>query len=152
MSGRDVVPLQALIAIKMTQREKDYAVIGELARQMEDVRLQLRYSRSSRDLIRLAAGHPDALAATVPQRPLLALVAQGREALDEALDRERRTLMRVDERRLTAYRAAAGAWADVWPAVSREIAGLPLPDAHRIVTARAEGVLPFGPATGATDD
>jgi hypothetical protein len=150
-SGLEVVALEPLAAMKMTQREKDYAVIGELARRMGDVRSQLRYSRSSRDLMRLAADHPDALAAVRPERPLLALVREGREILDEALDRERRTLMRADEARLAAYRAAARAWEDIWPAVSREIAGLPLPDAHRIVTGRAEGILPFVPAPGGAD-
>jgi hypothetical protein len=60
-------------------------------------------------------------------------------------DRERRTLMRADEERLGRYCAAAEAWASAWPDVSRQIAALPLREAHRIVTDRAEGVLPFVP-------
>ena len=142
-SGVDVVALEPLARMKMTKREKDYAVIGELARRMDDVRDQLLYSRSSRDLIRLAREHPDDVAAAATRRPLLARIGGGREVLEEALDRERRALMREDEERLERYRAAASAWAAMWPDVAREIAGLPLPDAHRIVTARAEDVLPY---------
>lgn len=147
-SVSDLVALEALALMKMTMREKDYAVIGELARRMHDPGAQLLFSRSSRDLMRLAGEHPDALAEAISRRPLLARVAEGRDALDEALDRERRALMRADEARLARYRAAAEAWASVWPEVSREIADLPLHEAHRIVTSRAEGLLPFAPSDG----
>ena len=40
--------------IKKTNREKDYAVIGELARRLPDVASQFLLSRSARDLMRLA--------------------------------------------------------------------------------------------------
>lgn len=148
VSGTGVVALEPLTELKMTRREKDYAVIGELARRMSDPRSQLLYSRSSRDLIRLAREHPEALAEVLPKRPLLARVPEGRDALEEALDRERRALMRADEERLARYREAAEPWAALWPEVAREIAGLPLQAAHRIVTSRAEGVLPFEPPGG----
>lgn len=151
-SASDVVPLEPLALMKMTAREKDYAVIGELARRLNDPGSQLLFSRSSRDIIRLAAEHPGSLAEAVARRPILAKVAEGRDALDDALDRERRALMRADEARLARYRAAAETWASVWPDVSREIDHLPLRDAHRIVTSRAEGVLPFVPSEGGTDE
>lgn len=141
-SASDVVAVEPLVLMKMTMREKDYAVIGELARLLEDPRQQLLFSRSSRDLIRLAREHPGAAAEIAARRPLLARVVEGREALDDALDRERRALMRADEARLARYRAAAAGWAEAWPGISREIAALPLPQAHRIVLARAEGLLP----------
>lgn len=141
-AGREVVALEPLAALKMTRREKDYAVIGELARRMDDIRSQLLFSRSSRDLIRLAAEHPDALAEMVSRRPVLAHVQAGRDALDEALDRERRALIRADEERLARYRSAADDWATLWPEVEGEIADLPLHEAHRVVTSRADGVLP----------
>jgi hypothetical protein len=147
-SASDVVALEPLALMKMTVREKDYAVIGELARRMDDPGAQLRFSRSSRDLMRLAAEHPDAVAEAMATRPLMARIADGRDALDEALDRERRALMRADEARLARYRAAAENWASVWPDVSRQIAQLPLHEAHRIVTSRAEGLLPFAPLDG----
>jgi hypothetical protein len=150
-SGSDVVALEPLARMKMTVREKDYAVIGELARRMPDPRAELLYSRSSRDLMRLAREHPDALAGARARRPLLAHVGEGREVLDEALDRERRALMREDEARLARYRVAASAWASLWPDVARQLTGLALPDAHRVVTARAENVLPYAPQRGGDD-
>jgi len=50
--------------------------------------------------------------------------------------------------RLARYQSAATAWADIWPEVQRRIEGLSLGDAHRIVTSRAEGVLPHDPLAG----
>jgi hypothetical protein len=147
-TGDDVVRVEPLAAMKLTNRDKDYAVVGELARLMTDPRSQLLYSRSSRDLIRLAGEHPEALVEAARQRPLLTRIGEGREALDEALDRERRALIRANEERLARYMAAAEDWARLWPEVQRRIEGLPLPDAHRLIISRAEGVLPFEPATG----
>lgn len=89
-----------------------------------------------------------ALEEVLPRRPLLARIGEGREALDEALDRERRAMMRSDDERLARYRHASAAWASLWPELDREIADLPLAEAHRLVTARAEGVLPFEPPRG----
>jgi hypothetical protein len=63
-----------LAELKKTNREKDYAVIGELARQMEDPRLEASYSRSARDLARLAQDHPDAVQEAAVERPLLSRV------------------------------------------------------------------------------
>ncbi|MFY9824123.1 MAG: hypothetical protein WAM82_22290 [Thermoanaerobaculia bacterium] len=147
-TGNEVVGLEPLAALKLTNREKDYAVIGDLARLMPDPRSQLRYSRSSRDLIRIAGDHPEALAEVLPDRPLLAKVGEGRAALEEALDRERRALIHANEERLARYRSAAEGWAGVWPETQREMEGLSLLDAHRLLVSRAEGVLPFRLAEG----
>jgi hypothetical protein len=147
-TGVDVVGLEPLAAMKLTNREKDYAVVGELARRMADPLSQLLYSRSSRDLIQLARDHPGALDEARRRRPLLARIAEGREALEEALDRERRALIRANEERLVRYQAAAAAWAEAWPSVQRELAGLPLAEAHRLLVSRAEGVLPYAPLSG----
>jgi hypothetical protein len=144
-TGNEVLDLEPLAVLKLTNRDKDYAVVGELARLMTDPRAQFLYSRSSRDLIELAGEHPAALAEATRQRPLLGRIAAGREVLDEALDRERRALMRANEERLTRYQAAAGPWAALWPGVQRKIEGLSLLDAHRLVASSAEGVLPFEP-------
>lgn len=144
-----VVGLEPLAAIKLTNREKDYAVVGELARRMTDPRAQFRWSRSARDLIALAERHPDEWQRACGERALLARVADGREALEEALDRERRELIRINEDRLARYRTAAIAWAEQWPEVQRAISLLPLEEAHRLVVSRAEGVLPFEVAPGA---
>ncbi|MFL6234377.1 MAG: hypothetical protein ACJ76N_14690 [Thermoanaerobaculia bacterium] len=148
-TDNDVVRVEPLAAMKLTNRDKDYAVVGELARLMSDPRSQLLYSRSSRDLIRLAGEYPEALAEVARQRPLLARVSEGREILEEALDRERRALIHANEERLARYLAASEDWAKVWPDVQRQIEGLPLPDAHRLMVSHAEGVLPFEPAQGA---
>jgi hypothetical protein len=147
-TGTDVVGLEPLAALKLTNRDKDYAVVGDLARLMTEPRAQLLYSRSSRDLIDLAAEHPAELAEVTRQRPVLRSIAGGREALDEALDRERRGLMRANEERLERYQDAAARWAAIWPEVQRQIEGLPLAVAHRVVTSQAEGVLPFTVSQG----
>ncbi len=147
-TGDPVVGLEPLAAMKLTNREKDYAVVGELARRMTDPYSQLLYSRSSRDLIQLARDHPALLAEAIRRRPLLALVADGRDALEEALDKERRMLIRANEERLARYQAAAEAWAELWPSVQRQVADLPLAEAHRLLVARAEGVLPHDPVRG----
>lgn len=140
-----VVGLTTLADLKKTNREKDYPVIGELARQMSDPRAQLLYSRSSRDLERLAREHPDAIAGLIGRRPLLAHVDVGREELDRQLDAERRSLIRANAERLARYLEAAQDWATVWPEVQREMAGRSLAAAHAIMTSRAEGILPFEP-------
>lgn len=140
-----VVGLGPLAELKKTDREKDYAVIGELARLMADPRDQLRYSRSARDLLELVRRHPGLATEVARGRPLLARAADGREALEAALDAERRALMHANEKRLGSYRQAAAGWTSAWTGLDREIAGLPLPEAHRIVVSRADGVLPFSP-------
>ncbi len=144
-SGNEVVPLEPLAALKLTNREKDYAVIGELARRMTDPESQLLYSRSSRDLITLTEQYPQAAECVLPRRPLLAIVAAGRDALDEALDRERRQLMRTNEERLAKYDEAATEWRAAWPAFSSELEGRSLDETHPRVVARADGLLPFNP-------
>lgn len=147
-TGNEVVGPVPLAAMKLTNREKDYAIVGELARLMTDPRSQLLYSRSSRNLVKLADENPEALTEAIRQRPLLAHIAEGREVLEEALDRERRALIRANEERLAGYLAAAEAWTKLWPDVQRQIGGRSLLDAHRLVTSSAEGVLPFAPAGG----
>lgn len=131
-----------LIRTKQTNREKDYAAIGELARLLEDPSLGMLYSRSARDILAIHAAHPGLAGKLVPDRPLLAAVVAGREALEAALDAERRQMMKSNELRLQRYADASRDWAETWPAVEREIAGLPLPEAHEIVVARATKCLP----------
>ncbi|MBA7470574.1 hypothetical protein ES707_05861 [subsurface metagenome] len=144
--GRDppFVGVEDLAEIKKTNREKDYAVIGELARMMADVRDQLLYSRSARDLIGLAEEHPDTLSEVVERRPdVLGMISFGRAELEAALDAERRRLIHANEERLGAYMEAAKNWSQMWPEVARLINGRPLTEAHSILVERAEGVLPF---------
>lgn len=112
-----------LAQIKMTQREKDYPVIGELARIMPDVRDQLFFSRSAIDLIRLAQKYPDIVEDLAKHRPLLskALVAKSvddEESLRASLDEERRSMMKKDRDRLSAFEQAAKEWREKWPTLT----------------------------------
>jgi hypothetical protein len=152
--GREIpfVGLQYLAEIKKTNREKDYAVIGELARQMPDAADQFLYSRSAQDLTRLASQYPDMARELSARRPLLGATAGGIEKLEEALDRERRELIHAHERRLRAYLTAAKPWGDCWPGVAREITERPLLEAHEVLVRRAEGVLPFRVPGGLPDE
>ena len=132
-----------LAEIKKTNREKDYAVIGELARLLPEPREQMLLSRSARDLERLAGEHPELLAELRTERPALGALGEGLATLEAALDAERRQLMHANERRLERYLEAAQPWAALWPSVAREIRGMGLDEAHRRVVERALGVLPF---------
>lgn len=140
-----VVTLPILADLKKTNREKDYAVIGELARRMGDERLQALHSRSARDLMRLFSEHPTIVAQASGERPLLSRIAEGREVIERLLDEERRALMRANEERLDRYVAAANRWGQDWPRLSKELAGRPLAEAHEMMVARAAALLPCEP-------
>ncbi len=144
-AGRDIPYLDArrLAEIKKTNREKDYAIIGDLARLVTDPTDRLLLSRSARDLTALAAEHPDLVSQLTPRRPLLAKIPDGLAELEVALDAERRTLIHRNEDRLRRYKEAAKPWAAIWPEVARRVRGLPLQEAHEAIVKRAEDVLPF---------
>lgn len=143
--GQDVpfAGARDLADMKMTNREKDYAVIGELARRMREVDDQILYSRSARDLMSLAEQYPERWSSLSALRPALKCVGQGREALEAALDAERRLLIRANEMRLAGYMKAAKAWAEAWPELSKKMQGLALEEAHRLMVQHAEKLLPF---------
>jgi hypothetical protein len=140
-----VVDVRRLAELKKTNRERDYAVIGELARLMADPADQMRHSRSARDLAALGREHPQLLSSLTQSRPVLRHAAEGQAALERALDAERRALMHANERRLAAYEAAATHWRAAWVAVEPRTAGLPLRQAHEALVASAQGVLPYEP-------
>ncbi len=131
-----------LIETKKTNREKDYAVIGELARLITNVEERLRHSRSARELIELAGQHPDKMDGLKNLRPALASISAGLDALEAALDAERRRLMHANEHRLSLYMAAADAWGGAWPGLSRVMEGKSLSVAHQDMVDRAQGLLP----------
>jgi hypothetical protein len=140
-----VLGLVDLAEIKKTNREKDYAVIGELARLMSSPREQLLYSRSARDLSVLAAAQPDLAGELSTRRPLLNQVHLGRDQLERALDEERRQLIRANEERLARYNQAASRWRAAWPALEQDIRKADLLSAHQMVIDRALELLPFSP-------
>ena len=139
------VNLRDLAELKKTNREKDYVIIGEIARLMKTPRDQLLYSRSARDIINLAKKYPDLVMKLAKKRPLLGKFSAGKEKLEELLDAERRAMIHANEGRLALYLKAAEKWTTLWPAVEREISGNPLFDAHQKMVQQAEGVLPFNP-------
>ncbi len=143
--GRDppFTDVSTLARMKMTEREKDWAVIGELARLMADPADQLLCSRSAIDLLGLVLAHPGLAASIAERRPALREAGRGRRALQAALDAERAEAMEADERRLQGYAAASRAWAGIWPALEAEVSALGLLEAHRRIVLRAAGVLPF---------
>jgi hypothetical protein len=137
------VDARRLVEIKKTDRERDYAVIGELARLLTTPREQLLASRSARDLLALARSDGGLARRLAGERPLLREALTGDvRALEVALDAERRELMQANARRLESYERAAAAWARAWPALDQEIARQPLAEAHRLMVARAEALLP----------
>ena len=95
--------------------------------------------------MRLAQDHPEAIREAAVERPLLSRVGQGREEVERLLDEERRTLIRRNEDRLDRYLNAATRWGAEWTRVSKEIASLPLTEAHEIMATRAAEYLPREP-------
>jgi hypothetical protein len=139
------VDLLDLIELKKTNREKDYAIIGEIARRITDVHSQLRYSRSGRELMELCLKYPDITAKIVTDRPVLSFANEGLEKLEAALDAERRMLMHENEKRLQMYKDASIGWAQNWKDIERETEGLSLFESHNIIVKYAEKLLPFKP-------
>lgn len=132
-----------LAELKKTNREKDYPIIGELARLVDDPLEQMLLSRSARDIISLCEQHPGSIEQAMARRPALAAVLSGREALEAALDAERRELIKRNEERLSVYQEMAKEWAEAWPSLALEIEDLPLRQAHQVIVSKAEHFLPM---------
>ena len=65
------VSISDLVELKKTNREKDYAVIGELSRCLKDASEQMLSSRSVRDLMQLSDTHAALVSQLAAKRPLL---------------------------------------------------------------------------------
>lgn len=137
------VNLVQLARMKQTDREKDYVIIGELARRMQSPADQIRYSRSALDLMRLRDHYPALIEQLVKERPVLAVIQEGRDRLEAALDAERRVMIHANEQRLARYEAASKPWMECWPKLAEQIQRLPLREAHRIVAQEAKICLPI---------
>jgi hypothetical protein len=79
------------------------------------------------------------------ERPILGAVERGIEAVEQALDAERRMLIHANEDRLRTYLDASVKWVECWKRIEPGMTGLPLADAHRVMVEAAETVLPFDP-------
>jgi hypothetical protein len=142
------VDLPDLAELKKTNREKDYAIIGDLSRRMEHIEERLRYSRSAREINEWYLQDPDKVTALTKERGIDPGSLRTVELLEMALDAERRRLIHQNERRLAGYATAAKEWSGCWKEVERKTAGLPLLEAHQILAGFAEKVLPKKIETG----
>lgn len=137
-----VLPPTDLIALKRTQRMKDYPFIGSLARMLPDPADRLRHSRSAAEISGLIGEHPELAAELSRERPLLAKADADVETLESELDAEMRAAMRADAARMRRYAAALEPWA-AWMRNHRDTwEELPLPEAHQNLVEAAKGVLP----------
>ena len=144
-SGMHVVDLDTLIAMKQTQRAKDYPVIGALATQLPPER-EIEVTTDPDRII--------ALAATVGRsagRPVARLAGAGadRHAVVLALAEEIDGLQQADRHRMAAYETAAAPYLEACRAAG--IHALPLRQAHDRMVAIAERLLPRAPLQGSPD-
>jgi len=144
-SESPVIDKVSLAELKKTNREKDYAVIGEIARIMKNETDMLKYSRSARDIMSLHKRNPEQTEKILLSRGIPPAALQDRDQLEAALDAERRRLMHANENRLAEYIDAAEPWRISWQDVASSTAGLPLREAHQRLVERASAILPFNP-------
>ena len=138
-----VTDLVTLSRLKLTNRERDYSVIGEIARRLENPSDQFLWSRSVRDLIRLAKERSSLASSLTERRALLVFAIEANaDRLGEELDRERRQHIRTNERRLEAMQALMKDWRSHWAVLQNEIRDLPLRQAHEMCVEAAARLLP----------
>jgi hypothetical protein len=134
-SAMNVVDLDALIAMKQTQRAKDYAVIGELATLVPPER-EIELTTDPDRIIALAKTLRSS------QRPVARLAATGadRHAVILALAEEIDGLQQADRQRMATYEAAARPYLEECRAAG--ISAIPLRQAHDRMVELAERLLP----------
>ena len=144
-SGMIVVDLDALIAMKQTQRAKDYAVIGELAALLPPER-EIELTTDPDRIIALAG-----TLGRSAKRPVARLAAAGadRHAVVVALAEEIDGLQQSDRRRMATYESAALPYIDACRAAG--ITTLPLREAHDRMMEIAGRLLPPAPIPGSND-
>ena len=143
--GMIVVDLDSLIAMKQTQRAKDYPVIGELAMLLPPER-EIELTTNPDRIIRLAA-----TSGRLSSRPVARLAVAGadRHAVVLALAEEIDGLQQADRRRMALYESAAGPYLEECRVSG--IAVLPLREAHARMVEMAGRLLPLSPIPGAAD-
>lgn len=136
-SSPPVVGVEALVRMKQTQRAKDYAVIGELARRLPPQR-ELELTTDPDRILTLAAEFPES------RRPAARAARTGdRPEVIRALALEVDELQRRDTKRLEAYTSASEAHLKALGRLGRS--QLTLPEGHRRVVELAEELLPTSP-------
>lgn len=132
-AAEPVVGIEPLIAMKQTQRAKDYAVIGELARRLDPAReLEL-----TTDVDRILALAP----LLECDRPAAVAACRGdRREVVRALAEEIDMLQLADRDRLAAYERASAAYLAALAQLDRR--DLSLPEGHGRLVALAEELLP----------
>jgi hypothetical protein len=132
-----VVGLEALIRMKQTQRAKDWAVIGEVARRLPADR-ELTFTSDPDRILELAPLHPDC------DRPSARAARGGdRRAVVRALAVEIDDLQLRDRDRLAAYERAAAPYLAELSRLDKS--ALALPEGHHVLLEVAERLLPFSP-------
>lgn len=134
-----VVDRLTLIRLKQTGRAKDYAVIGELARQLPPDE-ETEWTTDVDRILELARGAGGACS-----RPSVraARSGAGRAAVVAALAQEIDELQQADRTRLEAYQRAAQPYLDEFRRLGLD--KVPLDRAHEQVCALAEALLPERP-------
>jgi hypothetical protein len=130
----NVVDLATLIALKQTQRAKDFAVIGELATQLRPER-EIEVTTDPDRIIALAPmfGHASS-------RSAVRAAQVDRHAVVVALAEEIDTMQQLDRRRVAAYEATAQPYLEACRA--QDVSTLGLRDAHARMLELAERLLP----------
>lgn len=133
-SSLNVVDLDVLIALKQTQRAKDYAVIGELATRLPPQR-EIEVTTDPGRIIALAPMFWHA-----SSRPAVRAARVDRHAVVVALAEEIDAMQQADRRRVAAYEAAAHPYLHGCRALN--LPALPLREAHARLLEIAERFLP----------
>jgi hypothetical protein len=129
-----VVDLAALIALKQTQRAKDYSVIAELATQLPP-EMEIEVTTDPDRIIALAPkfGHASS-------RSAVRAAQIDRHAVVVALAEEIDTMRQVDRRRVAAYQAVAQPYLEACRA--QDVSTLGLREAHARMLEIADRFLP----------
>jgi hypothetical protein len=135
-----VVDLAALIALKQTQRAKDYSVIAELATQLPP-EMEIEVTTDPDRIIALAPkfGHASS-------RSAVRAAQIDRHAVVVALAEEIDTMRQVDRRRVAAYQAVAQPYLEACRA--QDVSTLGLREAHARMLEIADRFLPHTVETG----
>lgn len=141
-----VISLEELVQMKRTQRAKDYAVIGELARLLPPAR-EIEVTTDPDRILALVGDHGDG-----SDRACVRAAREGRgvEAVELALVVEMRGQRLADQHRVRAYERSAAPYLAEFLTLGLD--RLPLREAHVAACSLAERLLPSElPDTGDAD-